>query len=297
MNTAVTDDEGNWKFKEMPKGEYSIQVEPSNRANATGEDEYAANSNVLRRPMPSAPKFARKFQDVKIDDKDVADVIVELGYGALISGTVSTANSRIMPTTFSIDAVREDGESAASDTIYSYPDRESGENGRKTASDFKLENAASGKINLKFYSNDGDYYVKSAQSGMTDLLTTPLELKDGDSIINIKIELADDAGTLKGRVLDEENHPVSGVRLLLVPTDAAKRRASNLFKNTRSDLEGRFEIKLPPGEYAILLSKAGLEELSRDDFNKWLDEAMRSPDKVSIEPNGNSTVTVKKPGK
>lgn len=298
LNTAVTDAEGNWKFKEMPKGEYSITVEPGSKREITDSEDYAANSNIARRPKtPPAPTFAKKFQNVQIEDKDVADVIVELGSGALVSGTVSTANSRNMPTSFSIDAIGENNVSAASTTIFSYADRESDDNGRKTTADFKLENVASGRINLKFSTNDPDYYVKSAQAGMTDLLVTPLELKDGDSVINLKIVLADDAGTLKGKVLDDENHPVSGVRILLIPTDAAKRRASNLFKNTRSDLEGKFEIKLPPGEYAILLPKTGMEELSRNDFNKWLDEAMRLPDKVTIQPEGDSTVTIKNPGK
>ncbi len=298
MNTAVTDAEGSWKFKEMPKGEYSITVEPVSKHEISDSEDYAANSNIARRPKtPPAPTFAKKFQDVRIEDKDVTDVIVELGSGALISGTVSTTNSQNLPTTFSIDAVGANNTSAASTTVFSYADRDGGENGRKTTADFKLENVASGKINLKFSANDNDYYVKSAQAGMTDLLVTPLELKDGDSMINIKIVLADDAGMLKGKVLDDENHPVSGVRILLVPTDASKRRASELFKNTRSDLEGKFEIKLPPGEYAILLPKNGTEELSRNDFNKWLDEAMRLPDKVTIQPEGDSAVTIKNPGK
>jgi uncharacterized GH25 family protein len=304
LNTAVTDEEGNWNFKELPKGDYSVMVEPGTSPGEYGDYPYAVNTNAntggARPKNPPEPKYAKKFQALKLEDKDLTDVVIELGYGAMISGTVSVENNKEMPSqTVSIVVLGEKDEMLASASVWnsSEDDEESYvRTPQKGGNDFKMENVSAGKVRFRFSVADKDYYVKSARAGMTDLMTEPLEMKEGDVFSNVKVILANDTGTLKGKILDNKDRPASGVLLLLVPTDAAKKRSPNFFKNVRSDAEGKFQVKLPPGEYFILFLKPGIADGEQAAFNGWLDEALKNADKVSISADGTSTVTLKKPG-
>jgi len=305
LNTSVTDEEGNWNFREIPKGDYSITVEPP----SPGEDySYPTNAAMANTNMPMTarprtppePKYAKKFQELKVEDKDLADVIIELGYGATISGTVSAENNKELSSQVSIAVLSTKDEVLASTVVWNSggEDEENYNRPQKSNNNdqFKLENISAGKIKFSLSAGDGDYYIKSARAGTVDLMTDPLELKEGEVISSVKIVVASDVGTLKGKILDSKNNPAGSVTLLLVPTDAAKKRSFNFFKNARSDAEGKFEIKLPPGEYAIIFfSSAAIIEMKQADFDKWLEDTMKSADKVTIDAEKTSTVSLKKP--
>jgi hypothetical protein len=185
----------------------------------------------------------------------------------------------------------------ATTSLWNYQDEHAGPPAQQKAyNDFKLENIATGKINLRFSVGDDDFYVRSARSGMVDLLTTPLDVKEGDVLANVKVVLASDVGTLKGKVIDSKDVAAAGVSILLVPMDGAKRRSPQFFKSTRSDIEGKFEMKLPPGEYAVLIVSSGMDG-GREELNKWLDEAMKTASKVTIQAEKTETITIKKPAK
>jgi hypothetical protein len=300
MNVVTADVEGNWKFKELPKGDYTITVVPANKQDYQDDDspsEYNGAANTARPNAPLKPTFAKSFKDAEIDDKSIEDLVIELGYGATVSGTFSVDNNKDMPQNASIQAFGENDELLSSATVWNYR-RGSSANVAiptpKTSLDFKLENVASGKINLKFQMSD-DYYIKSARSGMLDLMAAPLDIKEGDLISGVKVVLANDVGTLKGRILDDKDHAVAGTALLLVPTDTA-RRNSNFYKNVRSDTDGRFEIKLPPGEYAVLFIKPGITDGEKSLFTAWLDEAMKSPEKASVSADGTTNINLRAPG-
>lgn len=311
MNYATSDGEGNWRFRELPRGEYTVRVEPANDSDYYDEDgnpipgpaNAAANTGYYNPPnnnpaKPAKPKFAKKIQEVSIDDKDVADVLVELGYGANLTGTVTTANNKEMPSAVYITAVGPNQEELAKSVIWNYETKSayasnSARSGPpKINNEFKLENVSSGKINFQFSVNGEKYYVKSAISGTTDLLTSPLNLNDGDSLAGIKVVLADDAGKLKGKVVNSRNEPASGVNVMIVPTDI-KKRLPSFYEFASSDATGVFEVSLAPGEYAVLIH-AGPKG-NQAEFDKWLNESMQSPEKVSIDANGTATITLKKP--
>ena len=300
MNIVTADLEGNWRFKELPKGDYTITVQPANKQEYDDDDstsDYSGAANTARPNAPIKPTFAKSFKDAQLDDKSVEDLVIELGYGATVSGTFSVDNNKDMPQNASIQAFGENDELLSSASVWNYRKGSSANvavPAPKTRLDFKLENVAAGKVNLKFQLSD-DYYIKSARSGMVDLLAAPLDIKEGDLISGIKIVLANDVGTLKGRILDDKDHPVAGVALMLVPTDMA-RRNSNFYKNVRSDTDGRFEIKLPPGEYAVLFLKPGIMDGEKSLFTAWLDEAMKSPEKASVSADGTTNINLRAPG-
>lgn len=312
MNFATSDEEGRFDFAEIPRGEYSIRVEPNNSGPDTDYDEeiaYSGNTAVnARTPKPTGPpppKYAKKFQNIKIEDNDLSDVIIELGYGATVSGSITVANNKPMPSMVSVTAAGEKEEAHGSASVWNqqaegstsrsgYASNTAVTRPQKPNNDFKMENVTPGKVHLRFTVSDGKYYIKSANSGPTDLMTDPINIADGDMISNIKVVVADDAGTLTGKVLNHRNEPVGGANVLIVPTDIRKR---SLFfqQSARTDLTGKFEIKLPPGEYAVILADKMPGDARSDDYNKWFEEAMRLPEKISLDANGSASITLKKP--
>lgn len=90
-------------------------------------------------------------------------------------------------------------------------------------------------------------YVKSARSGPVDLTHEPLSVSETPAD-EIQIVTAQDAGTIRGTVIDAQNRPVFSVPVVAVPV-ARERR--DLYKMSVTDPDGRFSFSCPPGDYAV----------------------------------------------
>lgn len=298
QQATLTDENGNWKFKELPKGAYKIVVEPledeNTYQNYLGNYSYSnsvsTNSNSN---LPPKPKLARKAVETTIEDKDVSEIVVELGYGATVSGTVVTENSREMPKMLTIQAINEKDKLIVSDSIGNYYEDISRKE-TKTNHDFKLENVSVGKSRLYIHFPEEDFYVKSATAGGVDLLAGAFEVKEGEILRNVQIVLSKDVGTLEGTVSDEKKEPVAFASFVLVPVEVARRRNSSFYRYTKSDKNGEFETKLAPGEYAIVIFDERNALKNQDEFFKWLDEAIKTAQKVKIETGKTETVKILK---
>jgi hypothetical protein len=292
-----TDEAGNWKFKELPKGDYKLVIEP-----IQGEPDYReyqgeySNSNVMTnapRNSPPQPKFAKKIQEIKLEDRDLSEMVIELGYGATIAGIITAENSQEIPESVTVQTVNEINELGTSDTIGGFT-LEQDRKRDKPRNDFRLENIAEGKTFFYVHVADDDYYVKSAKSGSVDLLAGALDLKDGDAITNVQVVLGTDVGTIKGKAVDAKNDFLKKTDVVLVPTDAAKRRNSSFYRHIMTDEKGEFERKLAPGEYAVVFVEQGVSNKKYDQFLKWLDEALKDAQKVTIETGRTENLTVRK---
>lgn len=291
---ASTDENGNFKFKELPKGTYTLTVEPINEDRDSDYSEYSNMNTMPRQPKntPPKPKFAKRTYEITIEDKDLSDVIIELGYGATVSGTVTVENSKEMPTTVSVIAGQNEFEISSSDTIYNSPEKA---NPAEKNHDFKIENAVEGKTNFYVSINDDDFYVKSATFNGTDLLANPIELKEGDNLQNVQIVLSKAVGTLKATVLDSEKNPVKGAEFSLVPVDTTKRKNPSFFRSATTDENGEFEIKAPPFEYAIVFFSKNLPRMKGEELDKFLDDAVKNSAKVTIKTNETEKITLTMP--
>jgi hypothetical protein len=291
---ALTDKNGNWKFKELPKGTYTLTIEPvdeerddesyqgySNTNSAIGMSNTAENS-------PPKPKFAKKVYEITIEDKDLSEIVVELGYGATVSGTVTTENNQEMPSGVHIAAHNESEEIDVSTTVYNGSEiatpRENSKP-KKTNHDFKLEGVAEGKTEFKVLINDDDFYVKSAMFNGTDLLANPIELKEGETLRNVQIIITKGTGTLKGVVLDDAKTPVKKTQLNLVPMNALKRKILSFYRSVTTGESGEFQLKAPPSEYAIIFNSEEFLSKKGEEFQRWLDEAVKNAVKVTIKAN------------
>jgi hypothetical protein len=298
QNGVSTDAGGNWKFKELPKGTYKIIVEPTDSENYyptyAGSNSNVSNvaTNVSRNIAPK-PKLVKKTQEIVIDDKDQTEMIIEIGYGATVSGTAVVENSEEMPKSVTILAVGNNDENTVTASIGNYADYESA-NPLKINHEFKLESISEGKNYFNVLIDDTDYYVKSATLNGTDLLGGTIEVKEGDVLRNVQIVLAKNVGTLKGVVLNDEKEPVKGLPFLIVPTDPMKRKNATYYRNATTNETGAFEIKAAPGEYAVIFNAESVAEKSREEIEKWLDEAIKAAQTARIEADKTETITVKK---
>lgn len=313
---STTDDEGKFAFKEMPAGIYRATIVAQNSqfdekkqiyGSSSNTDGYAANApaaNTVRYGTNSAeilanqkktPKFSKRIQEISIEEKDIEDLRIEMGFGATISGTVKAETGEEMPTDFTVMATDENDENTVSNVIYNgeFEYSEKGRQKRNTFDhNFELEGVAEGKTKFTFYCADNNHYVKSATFRNVDLLTNPIEVKEGEILKGVQVVLGKDFGTLKGKVLNAANEPAKNALLLFVPTTKAKQNLLTNARNVKTDENGEFEIKLPPFEFAaIFVEKQNFG--TTQDMQKFVDEMMKDAQKFTIEPNKSSTISIK----
>jgi hypothetical protein len=233
--------------------------------------------------------LAKRIQEITIEDKNLSEIVIELGYGAKISGTVTTENSREMPSSVNISAGDgENEEMTALATVYngSESDTERGNpKPKKTNHDFELEGVAAGKTEFYISVSDDGFYVKSAMLNGTDLLAGPMVLKDGETLRNVQIVLSKGVGTIKGKITDGEKSLAKKVSFLLVPTNAVKRKNRSFYYWATSDENGEFEMKTAPGEYAIVFYGKEIVGKRGDELDRWIDEAIKEAIKVTVKAN------------
>ncbi len=316
---VYTDGKGMWRFNELPKGTYKIVAEPiSSEFNAKDQaygtepidpsETYTANvanavSNAVyyntnasakdRGPIkPPDPDFAKTIKEFNIEEKDLTDQVIELSFGATLSGTVALEKPKDLTGGITITAKggMDDITASTSVSLYEFA-MESGK--PLQPQEFRLDGITLGKNRISITPNGQSYgyYVKSAASNQIDLLKGPFDFKDREVFANIRIVLASDVGILKGTVIDSGRQPVSGLTLTFVPTDPAKFSTSTYYRTARTNAEGEFEVKLPPFEYAFVFLPARTK--GQDDLVNWLTTAVKQAQTFKIEPGATSKTTIK----
>ena len=97
-----------------------------------------------------------------------------------------------------------------------------------------------------------DFYVKSIRSGDEETANRSIDLSIAEAPVgSFAIVVSGSGARIDGVVKTEEDKPVSGALVTLVP-DASHRNASYLFKERTTDPDGSFTIRgVPPGEYNL----------------------------------------------
>lgn len=308
-HVTYTDENGNWKFVELPKGTYKIVAQAvssdfdeaekaygskrsaanyaSNAANAVSNAAYAVsntnygNSNRAS-AKPPAPKFADKMQEFVIDEKDLTEQTIELTHGASISGSVVTDDGEGIPDAVLIAASDREGETSQTTSVHHYSYMDEGAK-RPKSKDFLIEAVTPGTTFVTVHGMDDEFYVKSITFGGTDLLKGSVTLKEGESLANVKIVVARDTGTLEGTVVNADKQPVAGMELSFVPTDPSKLKVSTFYRTRRSGADGEVKVRLAPIEYAVVVFPKAVAKKRTADFHNWLAEAVKKAPVFKIE--------------
>ncbi|HEY5925706.1 MAG TPA: carboxypeptidase regulatory-like domain-containing protein [Kofleriaceae bacterium] len=190
-------------------------------------------------------------KNVDIVDRDVTDVIVELGAGVTLSGRVDPA----MVATVSLELEGEIGITNMFEMVKAAMCRGQSEaNGT-----FTLKNAPPGKFKLRAVAKDGT-------SGSIALTVAAVDQSGLVVPITPRASIA-------GRVVDTSGKPVPGFDVIAEPDEERKQSFSmgNLKENATSGADGSFKIVgLEPGKYEV-------RARMREDFGEMV--MARDPDK------------------
>jgi hypothetical protein len=124
-------------------------------------------------------------------------------------------------------------------------------------------------------------FVKSIKLGDTDVTETDLDFTQGVPAAQFVILLSAAGGQVEGVVQDDNQKPVVGAEVVLVP-EPSKRSVFRLFRTSTSDENGHYSINgIAPGEYK-LFAWADIE-----------DGAYQDPDVLKLHESRGEAVTVK----
>jgi hypothetical protein len=222
-------------------------------------------------PPSDRNTFPTKRQEIEVSGHNVDNLIIELGDGATVSGTV-VVDSGVAPRGIYVGLKQEGFQRFEPSTIV----------GRTGA--FVIAGVSPGKayffINLA--DGVGRFYLKSITWKGKDLLRESLEIGAEEKIENVRIVLSPQVATLTIRVLSVSGEPVEGVSLTLVPSDPARwqRWEAQLFCTT--DAQGKCTVVGAPLEYLIFILPHGVQSatLEKDEIEERAAAARR----VSLRP-------------
>jgi hypothetical protein len=231
---AAADGDGNFQIPNVLPGSYMLTVSWDD-----GERRHAGR------------------QTVEVTNADVDGVTVVADVGLKLSGHLQVEGDPPLDlTTFRI-SLWSTGESPLS-----APNGLVEPNG-----DFLLQDIEADTYRVAVAGPSGSFYLKSAKLGGHDVLGPGLDLTTGTARGPLEILVSADGGRIEGTVVNKQATPWPSARVVLVPSGALRPR-TDLYKDTRTDLFGRFTMTgIPPGEYKLFAwQEVELEAYQDPDF-------------------------------
>jgi hypothetical protein len=293
MPDAETDEQGRFTLREIPEGDYVINVRPTADVDATqllaplpkpkpsptADADGEGDEEDYRAPLQ---RYTAKQQRVKVAGADVDNLDITINEGAFVTGTVILQGGKGEPRYVNVSATRVGGTG-----------NENGEGSTYLQGQFALSGLSAGRYFLSVNAADedgNDYYVKSMTYNGADLTREPLSIEEGATLHGVRIVLAADMGTLTGRVLTGEHAPAPGARVICVPTDAMKWPTPDGQSQDFAEATGKFETDLAPGDYFVfaLAPGGGRQPLSPDEIKTRAAQAQR----VTVRPAQTTTTEI-----
>ena len=221
---ALSDMEGNFSTSTVPRG-------------ADGEFQFCG--------VPSGAYILTAYSDamsartpLNVGSVDVNDIRLNPAPTAAIQGHVGSEGPEKADLSEFYIIVDQDGREVA--TITGLGERDGA---------FTLTRLGAGYYDFRTTLLPHGFYLKTIQSGNTDVLADGLTLSGSDPAQPIEITLSPDGSALSGVVLDKDQKPVAGATVLAAPV---QRTRYDLFAHTTTDQQGRYEFEsLAPGKYSL----------------------------------------------
>lgn len=180
-------------------------------------------------------------------NQDVKDLVLELGPGMTVRGTVRAeySNQKLSVTIM--------GQSMSWNGL--------------VADDGTFDTEAALYPGLYHFAVDAhetpaNFFVSQILEGNRDVTETGIDIPPGNGVIEVTAILDYHAGAVTGNVLDPDGHPMPNARVALVSTDPHKRANPRHFKSARADSAGAFRITgVIPGDYLAVPSASDPAEV------------------------------------
>ena len=262
LNGTTTDEDGRWRFTEIPDGPYTLSVKPAEEyepgyaatnanvsVSADNIGVSAGNMNGVMRRRPQrrrGPAPARR--DVEVAG-DLSDVTIELGDGAHVSGTITTEGGEPFENA-RVNLLRVEAGAGGVATLADIRHAEVDD------ARFNVEGLSAGRYHLQPAARyeEPQLYLKSVTWNGKDLLREPLELAEGATVQGVRVVFARNPATLRVRAVRAgDRKPALHAVAVLLPAGApewAPYPVQHLTCWTADD--GWCTVKAPPGDYRVV---------------------------------------------
>jgi len=125
----------------------------------------------------------------------------------------------------------------------------------RVADDLSFEIAAAvGRYRINWMNLPPGWMVRTIRINATDVTDDDIEVKPGENISGIDIELTNKSGTIAGTVMARSGVPSTDYRLIVFAADKKLwTPTSRYFRMGGPDKDGRFKVTgLPPGSYSVV---------------------------------------------
>lgn len=299
---TATDASGVWAFRDLPKGKYRVTVSLDDQYSSgyfSTSDGVGSGSGggTQQQKKDEQPKYAPLAKEIEIDDRDLPDLVFELAPEASISGTVIVEGEKPFPNFVGINAVEMQKKINSFAYISSNRNAKNAQSGNagNQPKTFRIGKLSEGKFVLNVGTEPG-YYIKSLRKGSSDLLNSPVELKDGEELTGVQIVLGTDVGILKGKLSGYQ----AGERafVVLIPASAAtlgisamQRGAGGIVKPT-----GEFEVKAAPGEYLVIVgTDKNRPNPTTGNLDEWFKNLIKDARRATLRAGETETISLDYP--
>lgn len=270
-----TNEKGTWSFKDLPKGKYRVTVSQA--------ESYTDGEKNIKQP-----KYAPLTKEIELTDRDAREIVFELPLEAKISGTVSVEGGKTFPSFVHFWAYDEKTKVSASSSLNNYMMDES--EPVKTKKEFTIDDLSEGSFYLRIVPDD-EFSVKSVKLGNRDLLISPIDLKDGESLEGVQVVLSTDVGTVKGKI--DNFKSTEPAYVVLIPVGKTGNEAFRSARQGIANRSGEFQIKIAPGEYYVIAATAREgPDLEKETLDDWFKKMIRDAKKVTVKVKETTEISV-----
>lgn len=294
LGAATTDAEGRWRLREIPDGLYTLYVDPpeqddrgesgvssTTNRNSSVHESVVAEEAARRRQRRRLAPLSRELRV----SGDVAELVVELGEGARVSGTVTVEGGKSAPYLhiYAAPAARTLEEAAGAVTA-SAP---------VSAGTFDLEGLTPGKYHLyaRDYSEEGGLYLKSMTWQGRDLLREALDIGEGTQVEGVRIVYGSDPGVLQVRASRPEKRPAYNVSVIILPADLSQWTTFLPTQTCLTGVEGTCRVTVAPGDYLVVAADP-TDLLRNPDPKAELRRRAADAPRVTLRPNEAKTLNL-----
>jgi hypothetical protein len=274
---TVSDSQGQWRFKNLPKGTYLLTVvgqpprEGSKNKKAEADEEAEAwrieERNIIQRAV-----------EIEVNDEDAQDIVVEMTEGSRILGSVMSEDS--LPQWARVVLSRQ----GPTDLIGSLP-YETKEDGT-----FVAEGIPPGEVRMDVaLGQRSPFYLASITLGGNDLMREPLKVIEGTQISGVRVTLATGLAKLTGRVVMPDGSPDAGaVGVLVMPGDPKLLHLRSRRRFQLTSANGEFSIDCPPGNHLIFTWPAKQPPVQA--IEEFVKSNISTARRISLSPKEQKTI-------
>ena len=265
---ATVGSDGTFRIKDLPPGEYKLNIRNATEIAGTTVQEAAA--------VP-----------ILVTGVDLDNVTLKTSAGGSITGRVITESGEAP--NIPRERLRVIASLISSDHIAGPARPEDGQ----VKDDWTFSVAGLyGPARLRANLPDG-WMLKAVLQDGRDVTDTMFDIRGGETLSDIQVVISNRIATVTGQLVDDKGAPTRDGTILVFASDPEKWSDDSRFvRSVRPDQDGKYQIRgLPPGEYLAVAIDYMEEGMWNDP--EYLESIQRYGQKLVLDEAGSQTVALK----